>query len=65
MRVFEEDEAMIFAICYGKQTALRERATSGSWQIVGGEEAGADIVILIERGWGDGSVQFIWFSSGK
>lgn len=65
MRAFKEDEAMIFAICYGKQTALREKATSGSWQTMGGAEAGADIVILIERGWGDSSVQFIWFSSGK
>lgn len=65
MRVFKEDEAMNFAICYWKQTALRERATRGSWQIVGGAEAGADTVILIERGWGDSSVQFIWFSSGK
>lgn len=65
MRVFKEDEAMNFSICHGKQMALRERATSGSWQIVGGAEAGADIVILIERGWGDGSGQFIWFSSGK
>lgn len=56
---------MNFAICYGKQMALRKRATSGSWQIVGGAEAGADTVTLIERDWGDSSVQFIWFSSGK
>lgn len=31
MRAFKEDEAMIFAICYGKQTALREKATSGNF----------------------------------
>ena len=38
--------------------AVREKATSGSWQIVGGVEAGVDIVILIERGWVDSSVKF-------
>lgn len=44
---------MNFAIYFGKHTAIRDRAMTGSWQIVGGAEAGVDIVILIERlgGW--------------
>lgn len=49
---------MNFAICYGKRTAVRESATSGTWQTVGGAEAEVDIVILIERGWVNSSVKF-------
>lgn len=38
--------------------AVKERATSGSWQIAGGAETEVDIVILIKRGWVDSSVKF-------
>jgi len=40
---------MNFAICYRKRTAVRETATNGSWKIVGGVEAGVNIVILSGR----------------
>lgn len=49
----DEDEE--FSICYGKSAAVRERATSGSQQIMGEVEAGVDM-LLIERGWVDSSV---------